>query len=143
VNISLGAGGGANGDQLADAVAVRGSAGADRIVVTEVAGVSEVIRPTTLVRITGADPDFDTLTVDGLAGNDTIDATGLTPGIIQLGIVGGEGDDTLIGSPGDDVLDGGFGNDTLLGGAGDDILLGGPGVDVLDGGTGNNVLVQG
>jgi Ca2+-binding RTX toxin-like protein len=142
VNINLGAGGGPNGDQLADAVSVSGSAGADRIVVTEVGGVAEVIRPTTLVRITGADPDFDTLTVDGLAGNDTIDATGLTPGIIQLGIVGGDGDDTLLGSPGDDGLDGGFGNDTLTGGAGDDVLLGGPGVDVLDGGPGNNVLVQ-
>jgi Ca2+-binding RTX toxin-like protein len=142
VNISLGTGGGPNGDQLADAVSVSGSAGADRIVVTDVAGVAEVIRPTTLVRITGADPEFDTLTVNGLAGNDTIDATGLTPGIIQLGALGGEGDDTLLGGPGEDFFDGGFGNDTLTGGAGDDVLIGGPGVDILDGGTGNNTLIQ-
>jgi len=142
VNISLGAGGGPNGDQLADAVSVSGSAGADRIVVTDVAGVLEVIRPSTLVRITGADPEFDTLTVNGLAGNDSIDATGLTPGIIQLGVLGGEGDDTLLGGPGEDFFDGGFGNDTLTGGAGDDVLIGGPGVDVLDGGPGNNTLIQ-
>jgi Ca2+-binding RTX toxin-like protein len=112
-----------SGDGLQDNVVVNGSAGDDRIGVTELAGAPLVIRPTYAVRVTGVDPAKDTLTVNGLGGNDSIDASHLPAGILL-------------------TLDGGAGNDTLTGGAGNDTLIGGPGIDILDGGTGNNVLVQ-
>ena len=84
------------------------------------------------MRVTGSDPAFDTVTVNGLGGNDTIDASPLAAGA-SLALDGGDGNDTLTGSAGDDLL---------TGGPGDDLLTGGPGLDTLDGGPGNNVLIQ-
>ncbi|HEV7479098.1 MAG TPA: calcium-binding protein, partial [Roseiarcus sp.] len=83
------------------------------------------------VTISGAEAANDRLVINGLGGDDVIDASGLSG--IQLTADGGDGADVLIGSPG---------NDTLLGGAGDDVLIGGPGLDVLDGGSGGNVGIQ-
>ena len=92
VNVNLGAGGPANGDLLADNVVVNGSGGDDRITVSEIAGARSSILPTTIVRVTSrADPTLDTLTVNGLAGNDTIDASGLPAGLIGLTVNLGEG----------------------------------------------------
>ena len=85
------------------------------------------------VSITGAEVANDRLTVNALAGDDVVEASGLSAGAIGLTADGGDGDDVLIGSAG---------NDTLNGGAGDDVLIGGPGQDVLDGGPGNNILIQ-
>jgi Ca2+-binding RTX toxin-like protein len=79
--------------------------------------------------------DFDTndrLVINGLGGDDVIEASGLTD--LQLTADGGDGDDVLVGS---------HGNDTLLGGNGDDVLLGNGGQDVLDGGPGSNTVIQG
>ena len=70
---------------------VNGSGGDDRITVSEIAGAPVVILPTTIVRVTGADPTLDTLTVNGLAGNDTIDASGLPAGLIGLTVNLGDG----------------------------------------------------
>ena len=75
----------------------------------------------------------DRLTVNALAGDDVVDASGLAADAILLTADGGDGDDVLIG---------GAGNDTLIGGAGDDVLNGGTGQDVLDGGPGHNILIQ-
>jgi Ca2+-binding RTX toxin-like protein len=74
----------------------------------------------------------DRIVINGLAGDDVIEASGLALGAIQLTADGGDGDDVIIG---------GAGNDTLLGGAGDDVLIGGPGIDILDGGLGDNILI--
>jgi Ca2+-binding RTX toxin-like protein len=68
---------------------------------------------------------------EGFTGNDTIDATGATVGLV---LSGGGGNDSLVG---------GTGNDTILGGAGDDILLGGAGFDTILGGTGNDTMYGG
>ena len=73
------------------------------------------------------------MTVNALAGDDVIDASGLAATAALLTANGGDGDDVLIGGDGDD---------TLLGGAGDDVLIGGPGNDMLDGGPGDNVVIQ-
>src|SRR6185436_19851033 len=73
----------------------------------------------------------DRIVINGLGGDDVIEASGLTG--MQLTANGGDGDDVLIGSAG---------NDILTGGAGDDVLIGGPGQDVLDGGPGNNIVLQ-
>ena len=76
------------------------------------------------VNITGADAATDRLTVNGLGGDDTIRASQLKAGVIQL------------------TEDGGDGNDNLIGSLGDDILIGGPGLDVLSGGGGNDTLIK-
>ena len=85
------------------------------------------------VNITGAEAANDRLTVNALAGDDVVEASGLAAGAIQLTADGGDGDDVLIG---------GAGNDVLAGGAGDDVLIGGPGLDILDGGPGDNIVIQ-
>ena len=72
----------------------------------------------------------DKIVINGLGGDDVINATGLTG--MQLTANGGDGDDILIGSAG---------NDTLTGGAGDDTLVGNGGQDILDGGPGGNVIL--
>ena len=85
------------------------------------------------VSLSGAVAGSDRLTVNGLAGDDVLDATGLAADSALLTLDGGDGDDVLLG---------GAGNDTLLGGAGDDVLIGGPGSDTLDGGPGDNVVID-
>jgi Ca2+-binding RTX toxin-like protein len=75
----------------------------------------------------------DVIHIDGLGGDDVINAGGLGAGGPKLILEGGDGADVLIGGAGDD---------TLLGNAGDDVLNGGPGNDLLDGGPGNNVVIQ-
>jgi Ca2+-binding RTX toxin-like protein len=107
-----------NGDEV---VSVSGS-GPD----AQVNGLSAV------VSVTGASAVTDRLTVNALAGDDVIDATGVAANSIQLTLDGGDGSDIILGGDGDD---------TLLGGAGDDVLLGGPGADTIDGGAGDNVVL--
>jgi Ca2+-binding RTX toxin-like protein len=120
-------------DGTTDRVDVNGSGLGDNVAVFEQAGAPVVILPALTVRVLGADPDKDVLTVNGLGGGDTIDASTLPAGRIRFVADGGDGNDLLVGSAGDD---------TLLGGEGNDTLRGGPGADTLDGGPGNNVLTQ-
>jgi Ca2+-binding RTX toxin-like protein len=65
------------------------------------------------VTIDAAEAANDSLTIKGLDGNDTINASGLNAGQITLTIDGGAGNDTIIGSGGNDVLIGGAGNDAF------------------------------
>ena len=125
--------GSGTGDGQADSVIVNGTNGDDAIVVLGDASGVAVLGLAAQVNITGAEATNDRLTVNALAGDDVVDASGLAAGAIQLTADGGDGNDVLIGSAG---------NDTLLGGAGDDVLIGGPGQDILDGGPGNNILIQ-
>jgi len=83
------------------------------------------------VTISGFDIN-DRLVINGLGGDDVVEASGLGT-TLQLVANGGDGNDVLIG---------GAGNDVLNGGAGDDVLIGGPGNDILDGQSGNNVVIQ-
>ena len=83
--------------------------------------------------MSGATAGSDRVTVNALAGDDVVDASGLAASSALLTVDGGDGDDVLIG---------GNGADTLLGGAGDDVIIGGPGADTLDGGTGDNVVID-
>ena len=134
VNADLAAAlGGTTGDGATDQVIVNGSNGNDAVVVAARTTSVAVTGLVSTVNIQNIDPASDALTIKGLAGNDTLDATQLTADSVVL---------TLDGGAGDDFLFGGAGNDTLLGGDGDDTLVGGPGQDVLDGGPGLNVLEQ-
>ena len=51
-------------------------------------------------RSTGAEGANNSLVINGLGGNDTIDASALTAGMIKLTIDGGGGNDTILGSGG-------------------------------------------
>lgn len=124
---------GGAGDGAADTVVVNGTNGSDVVgVVGDASGVS-VAGLSPLVSIKGAEAASDRLTVNTLAGDDVVLASGLSNTAIPL---------TANGGGGDDVLFGGDGNETLLGGEGDDVLIGGPGLDILDGGPGDNVVIQ-
>jgi Ca2+-binding RTX toxin-like protein len=135
VNTDLAATLGGNvGDGQADQVLVNGTDGKDAVAVagrSGTAGVTTGLAAT--VNVSNAEPAKDTLALDALAGNDTLDAAQLASDSIVLTLDGGAGDDLLVG---------GDGNDTLFGRDGDDILIGGPGQDTLDGGPGVNVLLQ-
>src|SRR5262249_54074377 len=133
VRIDLGVTPGGAGDAQIDAVIVNGTSGNDII---EVAGANTSYTAAglaALVTVRGSEGANDRLTVNGLAGDDVMDAGVLPAGVVLLTANGGADDDVLIGSAG---------NDTLLGGDGDDVLIGGPGVDTLDGGPGSNVVIQ-
>lgn len=132
INLNLASNAG-SGDGQADNVIVSGTTADDVILAFGSGNTASVLGLAAQVNIFGAEPANDRLTVNALAGDDVVEASGLAAGSIQLTADGGEDDDVLIG---------GEGNDVLLGGAGDDVLLGGLGLDVLDGGTGDNVVIQ-
>ncbi len=67
---------------------------------------------------------FETLTVNGADGDDTIDASDLELAF-PLTLNGGNDNDLLIGGPGDDVIDGGAGNDRIVPNAGQDQIRNG------------------
>ena len=73
--------------------------------------------------INGAEAANNSLTVNGLAGNDVINASRLTAGQLSLTINGGSGDDTITGSAGNDVVIGGSGSDVAFLGAGNDVFV--------------------
>jgi len=125
--------GGTAGDGESDNAIVNGTNGDDVVVVAGDPSKTSVLGLTARVNITGAEAANDRLTVDAVAGDDVLDASGVGAGAIQLTLNGGDGDDVLIG---------GDGNDTLLGGKGDDVLIGGPGSDIIDGGAGDNVVID-
>lgn len=128
VNLDLG-----RPDGQASAVIVNGTNGEDAIEVAGDAGGVTITGLAAQVSITNAEPDWDSLTINALAGDDVVDASALAAGAIRFAANGGDGDDVLTGSDG---------NDVLSGGNGDDVLTGGLGQDVLDGGPGNNVVIQ-
>ena len=134
VNADLAAAlGGNTGDRSTDQVIVNATNRNDAVEVadrgTSVAATG--LAPT--VNIKNIDPASDALTINGLDGNDTLDAAQLAADSMVLTLDGGAGDDLLVG---------GDGNDTLFGRDGDDTLVGGPGHDILDGGPGLNVTEQ-
>jgi Ca2+-binding RTX toxin-like protein len=111
----------------------------DTIDISTVDGVIFVTGSPATVAIFNSEAN-DQLILDGRSGDDTIDASALTPGAITLTLEGGAGLDTLIGSAGNDVLVGGTGNvDSLFGGDGQDtFVFTGPSLATLDTGIGAN-----
>ncbi|MBM1219448.1 Hint domain-containing protein [Ponticoccus sp. SC2-23] len=85
-----------------------------------------------------ASADATGITVDGLAGDDTI-----TGGDGNDALFGWADDDVIDGGLGDDMVDGDAGNDVLDGSAGNDVVVGDGGRDTLTGGTGNDQLYAG
>lgn len=129
--MNLAAAGGAP-DGLGDTIVINATTGADDIRVTMENWMVTISGLAATVNISNFDAN-DRIIINGLAGDDVVDASGLGVGIQRTA----NGDDS------NDILLGGARNDVLAGGAGDDVLLGGGGSDALDGGPGDNVVIQG
>jgi Ca2+-binding RTX toxin-like protein len=137
VNLDLGA-----ADGAADQVIVNGTGAADAIKVDGGNGSATVTGLAATVNVADAEPANDTLTINSLAGADTVDASGLAGSSLKLALNGGDDADTLTGSAGSDVIDGNRGNDQAFMGPGDDTFtwFPGDGNDSVDGGDGNDTL---
>ena len=130
VNIDLrGPNGG--GDGAADTVTVNGTNAnvGDHIVITGDAGGVTVAGLQATVNMFFQEQANDRLTINGLAGDDVLDAASLKADGIQLTMNGGLGADLFLGSQGDDLINGGDGDDTALMGAGNDVFVWNPGDD--------------
>jgi Ca2+-binding RTX toxin-like protein len=151
VTADLGAVGG-GGDGAPDTVIVNGTTGNDNINISGSGTTASVAGLQAAVTILNAEGANDSLTVNALAGDDTVSASTLPAGVVNLTVNGGAGNDTLIGSNGPDTLTGGDGNDFVDGrqgndvvqlGAGDDTFQWDPGdaSDIVEGGAGNDTLL--
>ena len=111
-------------DLAVDAITVNCTNDADNVTITGGAGSATVTGLAPTVMIVGAESARDTLTVNGLAGNDVMSASALSADAIRLTMRGGQGFDTLTGSAGDDIFAWfpGDSNDTIEGGPGNDLL---------------------
>ena len=105
-----------------------------------------VVPPTTIETA-----GVEELSIDGRAGDDTLDALGFPAGLVHLSLLGGPGFDDILGSEGGDTIDGGDGLDVITALGGDDDIAGGPGNDLfrwnrgdgaddVDGGEGNDTF---
>lgn len=142
INVNLAATTG-GGDSQSDNVTVNGTAAADAVIVTGSGASVSVSGLRATVNITNPESARDRLTINGLGGNDMVDATSLVAGLIGLTLNGGLGNDALLGSAGDDQAVGGDGNDTALLGAGNDTFVWNPGDDndTIEGQAGLDTLL--
>jgi Ca2+-binding RTX toxin-like protein len=139
VAIDLGGAAG-GGDAQPDTVTVDGTAGADKISVTLVAGDVSVNGLSSQVIIDDAEAANDRLVILGLGGNDLINASKLPASALPVELNGGAANDTLLGGGNNDLLRGGDGNDSLGGGAGNDTVFGEAGNDTIAVGLGNDSI---
>ena len=88
-------------------------------------------------------PRNDALVVNGGAGDDSIDASSVAAGHVNLTLNGGDGNDLIVGSAGDDLVNGGRGNDTTLMGDGNDTFVWNPGdgSDIVEGQGGFDTML--
>ena len=131
------------GDGAADNVTVNATQAADTFGVHGDAGGVTVFGLQAGVNIFQQEVANDRLTLNGLGGDDVIDATSLEADGIQLTMNGGLGADVFLGSEGNDLINGGDGDDTAFMGAGDDTFVWNPGDDndVLEGQAGFDTML--
>jgi Ca2+-binding RTX toxin-like protein len=130
-------------DGAADTVIVNGTATNDVIKVSGSATNVEVTGLSASVTVLGGESGLDKLIINGLGGDDTIDASAVSAGAIDLVLNGGAGNDLLIGGDGNDVLNGQQGADTMFGGPGDDTFVWNPGdgSDIIEGQDGVDTML--
>jgi Ca2+-binding RTX toxin-like protein len=130
------------GDGQADSVVVNGTSGVDQVTVSRSGAVVVAAGLTAAVRITSAEVAHDRLTINALAGDDTVSAAPLPAGVVQLSLNGGLGVDVLTGSQGHDTVTGGDGDDRALLSGGNDVFVWNPGDDndVVEGQSGLDTL---
>jgi Ca2+-binding RTX toxin-like protein len=133
--------GGGDGD--ADTVTINGTQGADVFGASGNANGVNVFGLQAAVNLSFAEQTNDRLALNGLGGDDVVDATALQGDAIQLTLNGGLGADVLLGSVGDDLVNGGDGDDFVLLSAGDDSFVWNPGDDddVLEGQEGFDTML--
>jgi Ca2+-binding RTX toxin-like protein len=143
VAIDLATVGTTTGDGRPDQVITNGTGADDTITIAGNASLIAVTGLAAQVVVVHAEGTNDTLTVNGLGGNDTINASALSAGHINLVLNGGDGDDTLTGSGGNDLVVGGRGNDVAFLGKGDDTFVWNPGdgSDTVEGQAGTDTLL--
>ncbi|WP_270938147.1 beta strand repeat-containing protein [Falsiroseomonas oryzae] len=131
------------GDGAADTVTVNATLGADVFGVAGDAGGVTVFGLQARIDLFNTEAANDRLVLNGLGGDDVIDATSLEAGAIRLTMNGGLGNDLFLGSEGDDLINGGDGSDVALMGAGDDTFVWNPGDDndVLEGQAGFDTML--
>jgi Ca2+-binding RTX toxin-like protein len=141
---------GSGGDNAADSVFQNATLGNDKIAVGLAGSLISVTGLVAQLTIANAELANDSLSINTLDGNDSIDLTKLPSATVLLFVNGGAGNDSLLGGAADDfvyggndndVLSGGGGGDVLNGEAGNDIATGGAGVDLAFLGAGNDVFV--
>ena len=143
VFVQLGSSAG-GGDGQPDTVVVNGTATDDTIRVSTAGAAVVVTGLSAKTDVNGIDPgSVDALTINGLGGDDNINASQLRAGQVKLTINGGDGNDAITGSAGDDLVFGGRGSDTALLGGGNDTFVWNPGdgSDTVDGQTGVDTLL--
>ncbi len=148
----------------ADAVEIRGTAGADTFVISQVGGLLRVSTPNASITVSNS---VHTVTILGMDGNDTVTMGNINntrPLALQvrlgdgadtfngqsslsnrlpIQVLGEGGDDTISGTLNDDILDGGDGDDVISGDRGEDSIRGGAGNDTLSGELGDDQLFGG
>jgi Ca2+-binding RTX toxin-like protein len=132
------------GEDGSDRLVVNGGGGADPFSVTPGDGSS--FGEVTFTRNPGFSifiNSTETLAVFGNDGDDVIDASTLTAGLIALELSGGAGNDTIIGSSGPDLIDAGPGNDSVDANPGADTILLGDGDDqnIWNNGDGSDTVL--
>jgi Ca2+-binding RTX toxin-like protein len=131
------------GDGQADVVIVNGTETNDVINLAGSTNGVSVLGLSAIVTVVGGESGLDRLVVNALGGLDSIDATAVQSGAIDLTLNGGSGNDLLIGGDGNDLLNGGTGTDTEFGGLGNDTFLWNPGdgSDLIEGQAGQDTLL--
>ena len=131
------------GDGAADTVTANGTQGIDTFGAAGDAGGVNVLGLHAAINVFFPEQANDRLTLNGLGGDDVVDATSLASDGMQLTMNGGLGVDVLRGGAGDDLINGGDGDDAALMGAGDDSFVWNPGDDndTLEGQDGFDEMV--
>ena len=129
-------------DGLPDTLTATATQGADVVDVTGDGTSSVISGLPARIAVNGTTVGGAGLTVDALAGDDVVQASGLGPAEVGLIANGGDGADVLVGGDGDDTLRGGAGDDVLMGGRGDDLLDGGEGANIAFDTLGANTVVS-
>ena len=122
------------GDGQPDQIVVNGTAGPNNVSIDGGSSGVDIDGLAPEIGIERSEGANDKLTVNTLAGIDSVNAGGLDAGAIQLTLDGGADGDSLSGSQG---------GDELIGGAGVDLLTGNDGDDDADGDQGNDTALLG
>jgi Ca2+-binding RTX toxin-like protein len=131
------------GDGAADMITVNGTQGPDVFGASGDAGGVNVFGLEATVDIVAPEQSNDRLTLNGLDGDDVIDASSLEADGIQLTMNGGLGRDLFLGGEGNDLVNGGDGDDTAFLGGADDVFVWNPGDDndTLEGQGGTDTML--
>jgi Ca2+-binding RTX toxin-like protein len=103
--------------------------------------ISSSNAPTVVYTSTVPLASFNTILINGQAGNDTIT---IDPLITKnASIFAGSGNNTITGGGGNDLIVGGGGHNVIQGGGGRNVIIGGSGASTLQGGNGDDLLIAG